>query len=130
MNVFQRIFTGKLGGAGKNGAWKRIAVISVLGLIVVIVFAVTLLGPSGKAGEVMAAEAEIREFVSVVVEKGELRAARTATFSAPRLRRGGGQWRSGGRTLHCRLHRPQRYALHRAGGLCHLLFLCDGARTG
>jgi multidrug efflux pump subunit AcrA (membrane-fusion protein) len=39
----------------------------------------------------MTAEAVTKEFVSIVVEKGELKAARTATFSAPRLRRGGGQ---------------------------------------
>ena len=39
----------------------------------------------------MAAEATLRGFVSIVVEKGELKAARTATFSAPRLRYGGGQ---------------------------------------
>lgn len=91
MNVFQRMMAGNLSGEGKNGARKKIAVISGLGLILVIVVAVTLLGPSGSAVEVMAAEAEIREFVSVVVEKGELKAARTATFSAPRLRKGGGQ---------------------------------------
>lgn len=91
MNVFQRMMAGNLSGEGKNGARKKIAVISGLGLILVIVVAVTLLGPSGSAVEVMAAEAEIREFVSVIVEKGELKAARTATFSAPRLRRGGGQ---------------------------------------
>ena len=88
MNVFQRMMAGNPGEEGKNGARKKIAVFSGLGLIVV---AVTLLGPSGSVGEVMAAEVEIREFVSVVVEKGELKAARTATFSAPRLRRGGGQ---------------------------------------
>jgi len=91
VNVFQRMMAGNLSGEGKNGARKKIAVISGLGLILVIVVAVTLLGPSGSAVEVMAAEAEIREFVSVVVEKGELKAARTATFSAPRLRKGGGQ---------------------------------------
>ncbi len=91
MNVFQRMMAGNLSGEGKNSARKKIAVISGLGLILVIVVAVTLLGPSGSAVEVMAAEAETREFVSVVVEKGELKAAWTATFSAPRLRRGGGQ---------------------------------------
>ena len=91
MNMFQRMMSRDPDGEGKNGAWKKITVISGFGLILVIVAAFTLFGSSGKAGEVMAAEAETREFVSVVVEKGELRAARTATFSAPRLRRGGGQ---------------------------------------
>jgi len=91
VNVFQRIMAGNLSGEGKNGARKKIAVISGLSLIVVIAVTVALLGPSSSVGDVMAAEAEVREFVSVVVEKGELKAARTATFSAPRLRRGGGQ---------------------------------------
>ncbi|MCK4349256.1 MAG: hypothetical protein KAX13_00265, partial [Candidatus Krumholzibacteria bacterium] len=91
MNVFKRMMAGNLSGEGKNRARKKIAVISGLGLILVIVVAVTLLGPSGSAVEVMAAEVEIREFVSVVVERGELKAARTATFGAPRLRKGGGQ---------------------------------------
>ncbi len=85
MSVFQRLM------AGKNGDRKKITLISGIGLIVVVVAAVTLLGPSGGAREVMAAEVEVREFVSIVVEKGELKAARTATFNAPRLRYGGGQ---------------------------------------
>ncbi len=84
MNVFQRMMT------GKNGGRKKIALFSGLGLIVIVV-AITILGSSSSASEVMSAEVTLREFVSIVVEKGELKAARTATFSAPRLRRGGGQ---------------------------------------
>ncbi len=91
MNVSKRMMAGNPGEEGKNGARKKIAVFSGLGLVVVIVVAITLLGPSSSAGEVMAAEVTLREFVSIVVEKGELKAARTATFSAPRLRYGGGQ---------------------------------------
>ncbi len=84
MNVLKRILT------GGNGGRKKIALFSGLGLIV-IVFLITLLGSPGSAREVMSAEVTLMEFVSVVVEKGELKAARTATFSAPRLRYGGGQ---------------------------------------
>ncbi|MFC1499611.1 efflux RND transporter periplasmic adaptor subunit [Candidatus Zixiibacteriota bacterium] len=85
MSVFKRLMT------GKNGSHKKSAVFGALGLVAMVVVLITLLGSSGSSGEVMAAEVEAREFVSIVVEKGELKAARTATFSAPRLRYGGGQ---------------------------------------
>ncbi|MFC1628672.1 efflux RND transporter periplasmic adaptor subunit [Gemmatimonadota bacterium] len=91
MSVSKKLKDNGLSRFGKIGNGKKIVIISGLSLIIVIVAAATLFGSSGKAGDVMSTEVQVREFVSIVVEKGALKAARTATFNAPRLRYGGGQ---------------------------------------
>ena len=60
-------------------------------LLILVLVSVRLFGMGGGTGTLMTAVAESRPFISMVVEKGILRAANTYTYSAPRLRRGGGQ---------------------------------------
>jgi len=60
-------------------------------LILITVVTVNLLGLATGTGDLMTAAAESRDFISIVVERGALKAAETYTYSAPRLRRGGGQ---------------------------------------
>ncbi len=91
MKLFQFFNAERSDPAGGPRSKKKLFIGGGLTVLLLVIVSVRLLGAGGSTESLMTAVAESRPFVSIVVEKGTLRAAQTYTYSAPRLRRGGGQ---------------------------------------